>query len=333
MVRRVSMMLAGAAASALCVTMAMAQADDDKVSNGGDAMKAALKAAGYEGEPGKVESSLNSMKIAALQLDEFKSSASRADAAQIIGDLVQGGLGIGQTLPGATVTLDGRDVAVDGEGRFIIGFGRDHPKSAQVEITLPDGGTPITRVLAIAPRDFPTQAIDGLPDNKVSTFSEQDLKLIQASTAKKDAARARPSPRTAYWANGFQWPVTGPISGVFGSQRILNGEAKTPHSGVDVAAPAGTTIVAPADGIVTLAETGMYFEGGLVFIDHGQGLESALMHMSRVDVEAGDTVKKGDVIGAVGATGRATGPHLHWSLKWQDRLVDAQLVVGEMPES
>lgn len=332
MVRRVSMMLAGAAATALGVTMAVAQADDDKVANGGDAMKAALKAAGYQGEPGKIESSLSSMKVASLQLEEAKSDAARPDAAQVVGDLVQGGLGIGQTLPGATVRLDDRDIAVDGEGRFLLGFDRDHPKSANLEIKLPDGSQRSV-VLAIAPRDFPTQAIDGLPDNKVSSFSDEELEQIQASTAKKDAARAKPSPRTAYWANGFQWPVTGPISGVFGSQRILNGEAKRPHSGVDVAAPTGTTIVAPADGVVTLAETGMYFEGGLVFIDHGQGLESALMHMSRVVVEAGDEVKKGDVIGAVGATGRATGPHLHWSLKWQDRLVDAQLVVGEMPDS
>ncbi|NHK28658.1 M23 family metallopeptidase [Parvularcula flava] len=295
-------------------------------------MKAALKATGYQGEPGKIESSLNDTKIASLQIDEFKSSVSRADAAQIVGDLVQGGLGIGQTLPGATVTLDGRDVAVDGEGRFIIGFDRDHPKAAEVVILLPDGSAPIQRVLAIAPRDFPTQSLT-LDQSKVSGFTEAQLEEIRVSTAKKDAARAKPSPRTAYWANGFVWPVTGPISGVFGSQRILNGEPKRPHSGVDVAAPTGSDIVAPADGIVTLAETGMYFEGGLVFIDHGQGLESALMHMSRVDVEAGDEVKKGDVIGAVGATGRATGPHLHWSLKWQDRLVDAQLVVGEMPDS
>jgi len=331
MVRRVSMMLAGAAATALCVTMAVAQADDDKVSNGGDAMKAALKATGYEGEPGKIESSLNSMKVASLQLEDAKSEAARPDAAQVVGDLVQGGLGIGQTLPGATVRLDDRDVAVDGEGRFIIGFDRDHPKDANLHITLPDGSQR-TRSLPIAPRDFPTQSLT-VDQSKVSGFTDAQLEEIRVSTAKKNAARAKPSPRTAYWANGFQWPVTGPISGVFGSQRILNGEPKRPHSGVDVAAPTGTDIVAPADGIVTLAETGMYFEGGLVFIDHGQGLESALMHMSRVDVEAGDEVKKGDVIGAVGATGRATGPHLHWSLKWQDRLVDAQLVVGEMPES
>ena len=127
--------------------------------------------------------------------------------------------------------------------------------------------------------------------------------------------------------------MTGRISGVFGSQRILNGEPKRPHSGVDVAVPAGTPVLAPAAGIVTLAENGMYFEGGLVLLDHGHWLESAFLHMSRVDVQPGQRVEKGDIIGAVGATGRATGPHLHWSMKWVGRLVDPQLTVVEMPGS
>ena len=220
-------------------------------------MKAALVAAGYEGSPGNFEVTNDATKIAALQVEESKSDAARADAVQLAGDLVQGGLVAGQTLPGSSVTLDGRNVVVDADGRFIIGFNRDHADSAVLEVKMPDGSQR-TRVLAVAPREFPTQRIDNLPDNKVSTFTAEEVKLIEASTAKKQAARAKPSPRTAYWANGwFKWPVTGPISGVYGSQRILNGEAKTPHSGVDVAAPPGTTIHAPADGGVTLAETDM----------------------------------------------------------------------------
>ena len=333
MIRQFSLLLAGVAVAALSVAAAETSAQaDEKVGNRAISMKDALKTAGYDGVPdGDVTSSVDETKIAALQLDGA-SDAARADSIQLAGDLVQGGLGIGKTLPGSTVRLDDRDITIDGEGNFLLGFGRDHPESAVLEIKLPDGSQR-TQVLAIAPRDFPTQAIDGLPDNQVSTFTEAELEQIRTSSAKKDAARAKPSPRIAYWAEGFQWPATGPITGVFGSQRILNGEPKRPHSGVDVAAPTGTDIVAPADGVITLAETDMYFEGGLVFIDHGHGLESALMHMSRVDVSAGDEVKKGEVIGAVGGTGRATGPHLHWSLKWRDRLVDAQLVVGEMPDS
>ena len=124
--------------------------------------------------------------------------------------------------------------------------------------------------------------------------------------------------------------MSGRISGVFGSQRILNGEPKTPHSGMDIAAPTGTPIRAPAPGIVRLAESDMYFEGGLVLLDHGHWLESAFLHMSRIDVEPGQRVEKGDIIGAVGATGRVTGPHLHWSLKWAGRLVDPQLTLDPM---
>ncbi|HNR75911.1 MAG TPA: peptidoglycan DD-metalloendopeptidase family protein, partial [Parvularculaceae bacterium] len=174
--------------------------------------------------------------------------------------------------------------------------------------------------------------IDGLDQSKVSGFTEAQLKKIGGDKAKKDAARAA-SDASPFWAGGFAWPVTGRVSGVFGSQRILNGEAKTPHSGVDVAAPAGTPIRAPADGIVRLAEGDMYFEGGLIFIDHGQWLESAFLHLSRIDVKPGDQVTAGQVIGAVGATGRATGPHMHWSLKWMGILVDPALVAGEMPQA
>ena len=187
------------------------------------------------------------------------------------------------------------------------------------------------RSIEIENRDFPVQRIDGLDQSKVSGFTEEQLAKIAVDSKKKKAARAS-TQSAADWARGFDWPVNGPISGVFGSQRILNGEPKRPHSGVDVAAPTGTPIKAPASGVVTLAEEGMYFEGGLVLIDHGHWLESAFLHMSRIDVEPGQRVEKGDIIGAVGATGRVTGPHLHWSMKWIGRLVDPQLTAGQMPE-
>ncbi|MDP2124682.1 MAG: M23 family metallopeptidase, partial [Parvibaculum sp.] len=125
---------------------------------------------------------------------------------------------------------------------------------------------------------------------------------------------------------------TGPITGVFGSQRIYNGEPRRPHYGVDVAAPTGTPIVAPQAGIVTLAHSDMFFEGGLIFLDHGHGVTSVIMHMSRVDVTEGQAVARGDVLGAVGATGRATGPHLHWGMFWRGAQVDPVNLVGAMPE-
>jgi len=245
---------------------------------------------------------------------------------QLSGRAAQGGLVFGQTAPGVRVRLDGVDVMVGADGRFVVGFGRDSALSALLRVTLPDGSD--ERIaLKIEDREFPVQRIDGLDQSKVSGFTEEQLRKIAADQEKKKAARVTTDP-SAHWADGFSWPAKGRISGVFGSQRILNGEPKTPHSGLDVAAPQGTLVVAPADGIVRLAEPDMYFEGGLVLLDHGHWVESAFLHLSRLDVTPGQAVRKGDPIGAVGATGRATGPHLHWSLKWTGRLVDPQLLVN-----
>ncbi len=246
------------------------------------------------------------------------------------GTFAQGGLVFGQAEPGASVHLDGDAVMVGDDGRFVIGFGRDSAPTSLLVVTFADGAVERNSI-TIEDREFPVQRIDGLDQSKVSGFTEAQLAKIAIDSKKKKAARAS-TQSAADWARGFDWPVTGPISGVFGSQRILNGEPKRPHSGVDVAAPTGTPIKAPASGVVTLAEEGMYFEGGLVLIDHGHWLESAFLHMSRIDVEPGQRVEKGDIIGAVGATGRVTGPHLHWSMKWIGRLVDPQLTAGQMPE-
>ena len=255
--------------------------------------------------------------------------------------LAQGGLAFGRTEPGARVSLDGERVPVDRDGRFLLGFGRDAEPNATLVVTYPDG-TEDDVVLDIEDRDFREESVT-VAENKVNPYTEEDLAHIARSTEKKNRARARPSLSEALWAEGFDWPARGRISGVFGSRRIYNGEPRRPHSGVDVASPrnaeypdpasfVGAPVRAPSAGKVILAEPDMFFEGGLVLIDHGQNLETALMHMSRIDVKAGDLVEKGDLVGGVGATGRATGPHLHWSLKWHDTLVDPQLVVGSMDE-
>jgi murein DD-endopeptidase MepM/ murein hydrolase activator NlpD len=243
----------------------------------------------------------------------------------LTGAMTQGGLLFGQVAPGSRVRLDGADVMVGADGRFVVGFGRDSELWALLLVTFPDGESE-TVALRIEDRDFPVQKIDGLDPSKVDTFTEEQLKKIAADAEKKKSARLK-TDENPHWSNGFVWPAKGRISGVFGSQRILNGVAKTPHSGLDVAAPTGTAVLAPADGIVRLAEPDMYFEGGLVLLDHGHWVESAFLHLSRLDVAPGQAVKKGDVIGAIGATGRATGPHLHWSVKWTGRLVDPQLLV------
>jgi len=246
------------------------------------------------------------------------------------GSFAQGGLVFGQTTPDSVVRLDGEKVIVGDDGRFVIGFGRDSALSALLTVTFP-GGVVERKSLEIEDREFKVERIDGIDQSKVSGFTEKQLAKIGRDSAKKKEAR-KVSDGAAFWADGFDWPLTGRISGVFGSQRILNGEPKRPHSGLDIARPTGTPIKAPAGGIVRLAESDMYFEGGLVLLDHGHRLESAFLHMSRIDVEPGQKVQKGDVLGAVGATGRVTGPHLHWSVKWVGRLVDPRLLLGEMPK-
>ena len=131
---------------------------------------------------------------------------------------------------------------------------------------------------------------------------------------------------------GFVWPAEGPISGVYGSQRFYNGEPRRPHFGVDVAVPTGTIVRAPAAGVVTLAEPDLYFSGGTVILDHGYRLSSSFLHMSEVAVQVGDELQPGDIIGAVGSTGRATGPHLDWRMNWREQRIDPQLLAPPMPK-
>ena len=253
-----------------------------------------------------------------------------AGTLELSGNMVQGGLAVGRTVPGAKVSLDGMMLDVDADGVFAIGYDRDQKPAATLRVVYPDGGTE-TRALAVAQREWQIQRVEGVPQKYVSPPPEAMAAIARATKLKEEARKTRAG--GSRFAEGFIWPATGPISGVFGSQRYYNGEPRRPHYGVDVAAPTGTPIRAPAGGVVTLAEPDMYFEGGLVFLDHGQGVTTLTMHMSRVDVKAGDRVEQGDVIGAVGGTGRATGPHLHWGMYWRGAWLDPQLLVGPMPKS
>ena len=243
---------------------------------------------------------------------------------------VQGGLMLGKTLPGSVVTLDGAPLPVSEEGNFVFGFDRDRTGRVTLQIIAPDGSID-TQQIEIETRAFDIQRIDGLPPKYVSPPPEE-LERIRQESEQKKAARARETLQDWY-ATGFEWPARGRISGVYGSQRVYNGEPRNPHFGVDIAAPEGTPVTAPADGIVTLAESDMYFEGGLIFIDHGAGLTGVLMHLARVDVKAGDFVRKGDVVGAIGATGRATGAHLDWRMYWRNAHIDPELLVPPMREA
>lgn len=250
---------------------------------------------------------------------------------ELDGDLVQGGLVQGRIVPGSKVQLDGERIQIDENGRFLLGFDRDAGTTADLRITYPDGRQ-VQRSLTIEQRDYKIQRIDGLPQRKV-TPSAADLERIQRESESMDAARARTRETESLYLDDFIWPVSGRISGVYGSQRILNGEPRRPHYGVDIAAPEGTPIRAPASGVVAFTHPGMYFNGATVLLDHGHGLTSTYIHLSEIRVEAGNWIDQGQVIGAVGASGRATGPHLHWGVDWLDAHLDPQRLVGPMPDN
>lgn len=244
------------------------------------------------------------------------------------GEAVQGGLMFGQAPPGSRVTLDGDEIMVSAEGLFVIGFGRDETGVRQLVVNVRDSD-PIVRELAVAPRQYDIERVDGLPPRTVTPDPEA-LERIRREAAMVASARARRDARIDF-AEPFAWPASGRISGVYGSQRILNGEPRRPHFGLDIAAPAGTPVYAPADGIVTLAYDDMYFSGGTLILDHGHGLSSSFLHLSEILVEAGQRISKGDLIARIGATGRASGPHLDWRMNWLDRRVDPQLLVEGLP--
>ncbi|WP_445191112.1 M23 family metallopeptidase [Sphingomonas sp. Tas61C01] len=245
------------------------------------------------------------------------------------GTISQGGL-IRAQAPGgtATVTFDGRPVPIAADGAFVIGFDRDAPASATLVATLGDGRR-VAQQLTIAPRAWRIERLTTLPrfpapDPIFARMRPPELAAIAAARVRVTSA--------AGWRQPFAWPATGRISGLFGAQRIYRGEPGAYHGGVDVAKPTGAIIRAPADGVVILAADRPYtLEGKLLMIDHGLGLNSAFLHLSRIDVREGQVVRRGDPIGLVGATGRATGPHLHWGLRWGEARLDPMLVAGPMP--
>ena len=246
------------------------------------------------------------------------------------GPRTQGGLLRGRVPPGSTVEFEGEPVRTSREGWFLVGFGRDAPPQAELSVVFPDGRSE-RQVLEVRPRAYRIERIDGLPPRKVTPRSEEDLARIREDVRMVRQARTIDDPRTDF-LGGFRWPTRGRISGVYGAQRILNGEPRRPHFGIDIAAPTGTEVLAPADGVVTLAHPDMFFSGGTLIVDHGHGLSSAFLHLSRILVEKGERVTQGQLIAGVGATGRATGPHLDWRINLFGRRLDPALLAGPMPK-
>jgi murein DD-endopeptidase MepM/ murein hydrolase activator NlpD len=252
-------------------------------------------------------------------------SASAHAETTLSGRLEQGGIALGRAEAGSAVSLDGRGVPVDADGRFLLGFGREAAPEAVLEVRHATGAVE-TRRLTVAKRPWPVQRIDGLAPDKVTPDPRQ-LARIKAE-AELVAVRRSTVSLQPLFLSGLAPPADGPVSGVFGSQRILNGEPRAAHSGTDIAAPAGATVRAVADGVVVLAAPDLFFTGRTVMIDHGLGLQSVYAHLSAILVAEGSHVKRGEAIGRVGASGRATGPHLHWGASWLDVRLDPETVLA-----
>jgi murein DD-endopeptidase MepM/ murein hydrolase activator NlpD len=245
------------------------------------------------------------------------------------GEPIQGGLIFGKADPGSRATLDGRQLIVSPQGHFVIGFDRDETGQRELIISAPEQPAEVVN-LNVVPREFAIERVDGLPPKTIHPDPEAEQR-IRDEAAMVNAARSLRDPQTWY-LTGFAWPASGRISGVYGSQRILNGEPGRPHYGLDIAADVGSPVLAPADGVITLAHNGMYFSGGTLILDHGQGLSSTFLHLSKILAETGAKVRQGDLIALVGATGRASGPHLDWRMNWLDRRVDPQLLLVNVPQ-
>jgi murein DD-endopeptidase MepM/ murein hydrolase activator NlpD len=270
--------------------------------------------------------------LAALPLSTAFAPAARAAAPglSLSGKFVQGGWAIGRTAPRAIIAIDGQAMTTASTGGwFVLGFDRDAPSASKLTVSTADGSA--THEATVAAGDFDVQRIDGLPPEQVSPTDPILLQRLVAENVRKAAGFSSQADIEGF-RDGFILPVVGARrSARFGGQRILNGEPKRPHFGVDLATPVGTPVRAPASGIVSFAETGLHFEGGLVLIDHGQGLVTAYLHLSKTLVSAGTYVRQGQLFAETGKEGRATGPHLCWRMKWRGRNLDPSLLVGAGP--
>jgi murein DD-endopeptidase MepM/ murein hydrolase activator NlpD len=230
----------------------------------------------------------------------------------ISGAMEQGSLAFGSAPPGSQAALDGRPLTITSDGHFVFGFGYDQTKASLVTVRYPDSGGD-SRSFKPKPRQYEIQRVNGLPQNTVTPPPEVEARIAHEAE-NIYLARLAQSAGTDF-LSGFDWPAPGILSGTFGSQRIDNGVPMAPHFGVDMAAPVGTPIHAPASGTVLISDD-YFLDGGFTLLDHGQGVSTSYLHQSKRLVKPGDIVKRGQLMGLIGQTGRATGPHLHWAMNW-----------------
>ena len=239
------------------------------------------------------------------------------------GYFIQGGYVKGKTSSKIKIKFENRDVYLSKKNKFILGFGRDYSEVANLKFNVDNKW--INKTLKIKKNKYKIQKIDGLPKKFVSPPKEIYERIIREN---KLIAKVRTlNSKIDYTFQDFLLPANGIITGVFGSQRILNGKPRRPHYGIDIAAKKGSKVISPTDAIVRLSEKDLYFTGGTIMLDHGHGITSVYSHLSKVLVKKNDKIQKGDVIGLIGSTGRSTGPHLDWRINWFDQRLDPMMFI------
>lgn len=252
------------------------------------------------------------------------------NALTLKGHLTQGGLVIGEIENVAHVALNGNAIEVTKDGQFVFGFARDAKSTHELTWRLTDGTTK-HQTLFVTKRDYNIDYIEGVEKKYVEPPKEVTARIQREAQAVKKA-RSEFSLRTDFLAPVYQ-PAVGRISGVYGSQRVFNGKPRNPHFGLDIANKTGTPVFAPMPGKVVFADPNLYYSGGTLIIDHGFGVSTTYIHLSKLIAKVGDEVTTGDKIAEIGATGRVTGPHLDWRLNWKDvRLDPALLMRPELAE-
>jgi murein DD-endopeptidase MepM/ murein hydrolase activator NlpD len=257
----------------------------------------------------------------------FSVNLTASDKPNFIGSFQQGGLVLGHLAEGETVSYKGKVLPLNNKRQFLLGFGRNEPATTKIIVHKKSVDTTI--ILNVAPRQYAIQKIEGVPQKTV-TPSAKDKDRIKKDITLVKKARKYIGVQDDFTA-GFIQPASGPITGVYGSQRFYNGVPKSPHYGIDYAAPTGTPVKAPAAGIITLVHDDMFYSGGTLILDHGHGLSSTFLHLSDILVEEGQRVSREMVIAKIGSSGRATGPHLDWRMNWLDQRIDPQLVLDTLP--
>ena len=247
---------------------------------------------------------------------------------ELQGSWQQGGMLVGKVAPGAQVKFEGRTLLITKDGHFVLGLGRDAPETATLFVN--NGGGFEEHQFSVRQRTYDVQRVEGVPQRTV-TPPESVLERIRAEGAAVKRARQDNTSRIDF-LGGFSRPLEGIITGVYGSQRVYNGVPKNPHYGLDIAGPEGAVVYAPAPGVVRLVHRDMYFSGGTLIVDHGHGISSTFIHLSDILVAEGDEIARGDVIAKVGATGRATGPHLDWRMNWHQVRLDPAQVLKYFPD-